>query len=109
MEFITSELTKKLKEKGFDYKRVSLYDWHKCINTNYGTPTISQVFKWLREKGIHINIEIFNSGWFCSVHRFIKEKDDLYKINRYLFTGNYNDYEEATLNAIEYILDNNLI
>lgn len=130
IDFVTYKIAEKLKAKGFPQVKkntLAMYnetgEWFSLARNldvyEYSfidfddrdcvCPTIEQALKWLREKSIHINIEIFNSGWFCSVRRFSKEKDDLYKINPYLFTGNYNDYEEAALNAIEYILDNNLI
>lgn len=130
MDFVNFSIAKKLKEKGFKeeclchYVGEDLYYniespianqqlwfshnkfdniWHR---DNYDAPTISQVLKWLREAGIHINIEIFNSGWFCSIRRFSKEENGLYyTINPYLFTGNYNDYENAEIACIEYALD----
>lgn len=118
-DFVTSEIVKKLKEKDYPLLKVRkqngdpiIYDlpedhpdWQNC--DAYYIPTIYQVLKWLREKGIHINIELFNSGWFCSVHRFSKKEDDLYDIiKRYLFTGGGNDYEKVAVAAIEYTLDN---
>ena len=124
-DFVKIELAIKLKELGFNipfffYYRTDDKQLYHLARSNplvYGkdmidsevviAPTIAQVLKWLRDKGIHITIEIVNSGWFCSVHRFGKKEDDLYDIiNRYLFTGGGNDYEKAALAGIEYILDN---
>lgn len=80
-DFVSFELAKKLKEKGFYYKCVSTYDNEGMLGYNYiqptsiraigfddclcshnvendgciDAPTISQVLKWLRkEKKIHI-------------------------------------------------------
>lgn len=119
MEFITSELTKKLKEKGFDYKRVSLYDWHKCINTNYATPTISQALKWLRDTyklflspcviadyqdDFHPDITYWS---FIVVN--IESGDYVYREYEHIDDKRFSSYEEAALHVIEYVLDNNLI
>lgn len=106
MEFITLELTKKLKEKGFEYKRVSLYDKYKCVETNYVTPTISQVLKWLRkEKRIDAGAIWSNDDkvWVG----YVNEMDMSDLISDYVLSHNsYDSYEDAALHAIEYVLDN---
>jgi hypothetical protein len=109
MEFITLELTKKLKEKGFDYKRVSLYDRHKCVNTNYATPTIAQVLKWLREeKRIDAGAIWSNNDkvWVGYVNEM--DMPDLVS-DCVLPHNSYDSYEKAAISAVEYVLDNNLI
>ena len=88
MEFVTFETSKKLKEKGFP-----LVDY---------IPTIFQALKWLREeKKIAINVEFIPHVW-------------QYKIVDMSFEGRfepcgkifYDEYEEAALAGIEYVLDN---
>ena len=119
-DFVTSEIVKKLKEKGYPLLKVRkqngdpfIYDlpeehpdWQNC--DAYYIPTIYQVLKWLREKGIHIQSEICVSGWYCSIYTFSKDEKDLYDVNdMYLISGKiYDDYEQCTLAGIEYILDN---
>ena len=119
-DFVTSEIVKKLKEKGYPLLKVRkqngdpiIYDlpeehpdWQNC--DAYYIPTIYQVLKWLREKGIHIQSEICVSGWYCSIYTFSKEEKGLYDVNdMYLISGKiYDDYEQCTLAGIEYTLDN---
>ena len=89
-DFVSFDLAKKLKEKGFpQYTEKSYFVGdHKKRMCSVGTflhvptqntehliaaPTISQVLKWLRdEKKIHIVIDICNGNWEYS----IKEKLD---------------------------------
>lgn len=108
-DLVTYQISKKLKEKGFPINGKEII----CGDNGVfiPTPTIYQVLKWLRETGIHINIEICVTGWYCSIYPFSKDENGLYDINdTYLCVGNiYDDYKEAALSAIEYILDNNLI
>lgn len=119
-DFVTSEIVKKLKEKGYPLLKVRkqngdpiIYDlpeehpdWQNC--DAYYIPTIYQVLKWLREKGIHIQSEICVSGWYCSIYTFSKEEKGLYDVNdMYLISGKiYDDYEQCILAGIEYTLEN---
>lgn len=119
MEIVSFDLAKKLKEKGFPQHITD----DAYIVDNYGedeydigerlpiplipdymdyvaAPTISQVFKWLREKNIHLYIDIDNEGWFfeikCLKTRFMVNTD---------FLKRHSTYEQATLAGIEYVLD----
>lgn len=57
-DFVTYEIAKKLKEKGFKYNKMNLLD-RICMENQINHPTISQVLKWLREeKNIFIAINI---------------------------------------------------
>ena len=135
-DFVPFEIAKKLKEKGFKYKCLAYYDVLDNVgilfNTQYtddiltcqytdlllshnekevsypddseccvDAPTISQVLKWLREeKNYHITIDCYFTGDFGYI---------IYLISPYECeeaNAKYNSYEEATLAAIEYILDN---
>lgn len=112
-EFVTFELAKKLKEKGFDWKTRCGYlppikfihesftdkDWIKL--NGYSAPTIAQVLKWLRkEKNIHIEIRIFNICYGFDIYN-INPK------NKVAWSGTieYKTYEEAAIVGIEYVLD----
>lgn len=85
MEFVTLELSKKLKEKGFP-----LVDY---------IPTISQALKWLREeKKIHIGIF---PQWQYTVYDM--------RCNPWIGRSdmqNYDDYTKAAIAGIFYVLDN---
>lgn len=88
MEFVTYEISKKLKEKGFP-----LVDY---------IPTIPQALKWLREeKKIAINVEFIPHVWQYKIFDMSFEE-------RFEPCGKtfYEKYEEAALAGLEYVLDN---
>jgi hypothetical protein len=88
MEFVTHEISKKLKEKGFP-----LVDY---------IPTISQVLKWLREeKNIHIQI-LFTCPPNQWEYITVKMTNNELRGMRATFTS----YEQAALAGISYVLDN---
>ena len=129
MEFVTFEIAKKLKEKGFKEQCLAYYtkDSNFYYNSSYGldvedafksfnsrpnhicgkridTPTISQVLKWLREeKKLHVSIMtfMFKAGWCYEVIR-IGDSPALVASH----SNSYNTYEESALAGIEYVLDN---
>lgn len=125
-DFVTFEIAKKLKEKGF--REECLYHYQNCgdyaeanripgddrydFNTDYlyqcnnndsyliDAPTIAQVLKWLREKEISIEpcATPYNYWYYM-----IKEKGTI----KATYTGeDYNNYEQAALAGIEYVIDN---
>lgn len=130
MEFITFEIAKKLKEKGFNEQCLGYYtkDSDFYYNTSYGSdienafksfnsrpnhicgkridaPTVSQILKWLRkEKNIIClpHIDPVEEKWFFYVVILPQACD----FPVYMSSIIYNTYEEATLNGIEYVLDN---
>lgn len=97
--FVTYELAKKLKEKGFDeecfgwyypsevcgfdYKTTIVFNSSEYRGSNYkdmlvlhkdekhiDAPTISQVLKWLREeKKIHLEIGLTYTGFHCTIYK----------------------------------------
>jgi hypothetical protein len=99
-DFVTFEIAKKLKEKGFnekcfgwyyssevcgfDYKTTIVFNSSDYRGSNYkdmlvshknekyiDTPTISQVLKWLREKkSIHIEISLGRNGWYFAIKQY---------------------------------------
>ena len=112
-DFVTFDLAKKLKEKGFGCKYPFAIYFGNRIYYDYGdliddkdviiAPTISQVLKWLRDrKNLHICIGVPlapHSGWDY----------DITEIDGLIFchaNDGYNCYEEAALAGIEYVLDN---
>lgn len=124
MNFVSYEIAKKLKEKGFEepclayfiknefiefilrsayYKGETVRDLYaRCGTSNayqYDAPTIDRVLEWLREdKGYHLCIA-YNGDWMY----------DIVRISDTEFAGandNYDTYEEAVVAGIEYVLDN---
>lgn len=119
MEFVSFDLAKKLKEKGYPQHIAD----DAYIIENYGedeynigdilpipiipdymddvsAPTISQVLKWLREeKGIHICISLGTySDWNCEIS----------KIDGNVYCNAYcgcHDYEQAALVGISFVID----
>lgn len=127
--FVTVEIAKKLKEKGFRKPCVATYDDDGMLGYNYYqpkrihtvsfddclctsddlvlAPTISQVLKWLREeRNLHIVIDITNYGFISSTISFKWDKSYCEnEIEHYDHKG-YSTYEEAAIAEIEYTLDN---
>lgn len=123
MEFVNFEISKKLKEKGFDEPCEMYYHIHDdiadCVgslestggernfvnsNNKYrcAAPTISQVLKWLREeKGIHIEIRLFSIGYGFDIIQVTDRK-------KLAWSGTYehDTYEQSALAGIVYVLDN---
>lgn len=115
-DFVTFEIAKKLKEKGFEWVKITTYNPKTKVRNNHHEPTISQVLKWLRkEKKIHITANIYQDesedadgrivdkwcfwNWniqSCISGNFLQEGDD----------AEYESYESATFAGIEYAIDN---
>lgn len=117
-DFVTLEIAKKLKEKGFPIKTKTegKFGLTKVKEVEI-LPTISQVLKWLREeRKIHIEIG-FGCYGFCwdltlnikYVEGYNNSEWDLLDGEKYKEIdnqGNHSTYEQCALCAIEYILDN---
>lgn len=127
-DFVSFELAKKLKEKGFPQSKdgiVAMYNengvFHALCATigeeywygdfdkyDFVCPTISQVLKWLREeKKLFVLPNIDDLGWCYSIHY------DLYwdgsgslVRSSYHAKSYFETYEEAALAGVEYVLDN---
>lgn len=131
MEFVSFEIAKKLKEKGFKEKCIAYY-WEKinehtpsfviednmpedslCLldllsNHNKAewspfidAPTVSQVLDWLRkEKKIYVTVNVEREDWF--EYKIVQ----LIKNTHYTGTCVYENYDNAMLAGIGYVLDN---
>lgn len=128
MDFVSFDLAKKLKEKGYpqspDYFNYSsYYDWdglrkiHSLCNASvwfdsnisrdniYFAPTISQVLKWLSDKKeVDLVIE--------PIYFFDENRRREYGVrvfapwwNKPMHCGYFNTREEAALMGIEYVID----
>lgn len=126
-DFISFEIAKTLKEKGFpqkpDYFNYSnYYDWdglrkiHSLTNESvwfdpkisidniYFAPTISQVLKWLRnEKKIHIG---FGYSPRKKWRHVIMYMDDRFYNKPTVTVDGFLKIEQAALAGIKYVLDN---
>ena len=129
--FVSFELAKKLKEKGFPQVKIGTlamyneegewyslarnldefeylfedFDYHDCV-----CPTISQVLKWLREeKKIHISPVLWGLGWYVDIQSFTKETDEdcvSYDVDNKFQSIDYETYEEAVIAGVNYCLEN---
>ena len=122
-DFVTFEIAKKLKEKGFSLEKTEIYGkfdsdglFHPQLYFNYIetmdcdeiiAPTISQVLKWLRkEKKISIEVSIHCSlKWMCGIYGLNDDMSDFTQRDNDGFIL-YESYEQAVLSGIEYLLDN---
>lgn len=129
-DFVSFELAKKLKEKGFYYKCLTTYDNDGMLGYNYiqptdvyaigfddclcshnvendgciDAPTISQVLKWLREeKKIHIAVGYSGETYWRYVIVFLGDK---YFDNPNIICKHFDSYESAAIASIENVLDN---
>jgi hypothetical protein len=121
MEFVNFKIAKKLKEKGFTLSKNEIIAkfnsdgvWHSQLYCNYYetmdneeviSPTISQVLKWLRvEKNIIClpHIDPIEEKWFFYVTILPQASD----FPEYMSSIIYNNYEDAALAGVEYVLDN---
>lgn len=116
-EFVTIDIAKKLKEKGFPqgnkdditekYYTISDSLTAAMMMSNgeevkWYCPTIGQVLKWLRERDIMVGIipSLVDDGTWTFSFRIQTKK--FYDRS----TKDYNSYEESALACIEYILNN---
>ena len=131
-DYVSTKLARKLQQKGYPLKKVYRQDgaplfydlpqdhpdWSQC--DAWYLPTIWEVLKWLRkEKKIYV-VPLICSDWSEDADGIICEEwlfwsyrvinvndgrivyDELDKIDN----GNFEDYEQAALAGIEYVIDN---
>lgn len=131
-EFVSYEIAKKLREKGFKERCVAhyypssselvfnqtafrgaivedcLYSYNSLPIECFGSdlidaPTISQVLGWLREeKTLHVYVEYV----FSETSIWICEVQLVGSYERFYPPEDYETYEEAVIACIEYVLDN---
>ena len=126
MDFVSFEIAKKLKEKGYPQKTFGNYEMqcacyiedgrfyeNGCITEvarAYTAPTISQVLKWLREQEkMYIEIFLYNGTYSYFVKSITQIcKDDLFHkcLSKDTSEEEYTSYEEAAIAGIEYVLNN---
>ncbi len=130
-DYVSFELAKLLKEKGFDVpgkvwyseytsqfggeKYTSIeFDRHNMFEENYKficyAPTLQMAMKWLREvHNLHCNIDYdFRLGWWIritSLKEVVQDHDTEMKTYLPHKVDNYSSYEEACEAAIKYCLE----
>ena len=117
-DFVSFEIARLLKEKGFDIYVSSFYDvdgefsrkeadWNWNIGSRYSAPTLQMAMKWLREMhGLYVVVRpyVTEEGILSLFDiKSIKEKDIV--VNIRTKTG-FDSYEEACEAAIKYCLEN---
>lgn len=104
-DFVTFEIAKKLKEKGFPIKTKTEGKWGLTELKEVDTlPTISQVLKWLREeKKIHIAIGYSGETKWRYVVIYL---DDVYFCNPNITKKRFDKWGQAALAGVNYCLDN---
>ena len=116
-DFVTFEIAKKLKEKGFNEGCYKYYEnkelkwsnspWLEPRYNSYmphriSAPTISQVLKWLRkEKKYHVYAAYGAVSKFRYVIIQLDNEDAKYTIKRH-----YKTYEDAIMAGINYVINN---
>lgn len=122
-DFVTYEIAKKLKEKGFREKCLHHYNNNDILKENYSkcycsanniftdntvdAPTISQALKWLREeKKLHIVMDITKAYPSCNILYWGFIVFDVLNGDIIYFEHNRDSYEQAAIAGIEYVLDN---
>lgn len=108
-DFVTLEITKKLKEKGFPIKTKTegKFGLTKVKEVEI-LPTISQVLKWLREEK-DIDLVISPVFFYDDVLGKMREygcKVFAPSLNKPEHCGYYEEWEQAAIAGIEYILYN---
>ena len=123
-DFVSFEIAKKLKEKGFSLEEAEIYGnfdsdglFHPQLYCNYIetmdydeiiAPTISQVLKWLRDVK-DINLVISPVFFYDDILGKMREygcKVFTPSLNKPEHCGYHEEWEQATLAGIEYVLDN---
>lgn len=99
-DYCSFEVSKLLKEKGFDYQGFDYIDFEgEVIRQN--RPTHQMAMKWLRqEKNIIINVWYNGVDWDAEYYN--DEDENFYPIT----DSSCNSYEEAVEAALKYSLEN---
>jgi len=115
-DYVSFEVAKLLKEKGFDSPCMGRYsvrskefhlDCTKMCNNGglfeCAAPSQAMAMKWLREThSIAIESMLLSHGWFCQIEKILEDFCKEY-IDE---TDSYKTYEEAVEAAIKYCLEN---
>jgi hypothetical protein len=114
-DYVSYEVAKLLKEKGFEILTSKVYDnqkeldyqctvcWQEERLPYVSAPTHQMTMKWLREThSIAIEPMLLSHGWFCQIEKILEDFCKEY-IDE---TDSYKTYEEAVEASIKYALEN---
>ena len=122
-DYVSFEVAKLLKEKGFDETVRCFYDIQTeilcddCVKTknsyteSIAAPTLQMVMKWLREvhnKQCNIELNFYSKWHFLVVDTKVTEIDHYEQMKSYPTDNSdgFSSYEEAAEVAIKYCLEN---
>lgn len=112
-DFITFELAKKLKEKGYTLDTAFHYDDNGGIvvslvefdeRCEYPCPEIHQVLKWMREKEVYC-LPYFEQGIDMWLYAICKPAYGC-EFPEFISESIYDSYEQAAIAGIEFCLNN---
>lgn len=104
-DYVSFEVAKLLKEKGFDYNGFDYIDFEGEV-IRQDRPTHQMAMKWLRRKGIEcVVIPIWNTIGKQYRSYVLSDLGDKYKDNYDSYSDNIS-YEQAVEAAIKYCLTN---
>ena len=119
-DYVSYEVAKLLKEKGFDLLTDKVYDnqnkldyqnvvcWQEKRLPYVLAPTLQMACKWLREvHNLHVDVGYDDLDWFWNIIS-ISEDVPIADRPKFIVTGTacHRTYEEAVEAAIKYILKN---
>jgi len=104
-DFVSYEIAKKLKEKGFKWNQITTYNPKTKVRNNHIEPTISQVLKWLREEKNLYCLPFFEQGVDLWLYAICKPACGS-EFPEFISESDYDTYEQAALAGIEYSIDN---
>jgi hypothetical protein len=119
-DFVSFEIARLLKEKGFDIYVSSFYDvegefnrkeadWNWNIGSRYSAPTLQMAMKWLREVHFcHIAIDYTFRGDANLTNDYVSytyQVENAKTFVNYISDRFFNSYEEACESAIKYCLE----
>lgn len=123
MDFVTFDLAKRLKEKGFPQKCFGKYEMQGAcyiddgrfyiggciieVEKAYTAPIISQVLKWLREEK-EIDIILYPIFLYNKNNREREYGIEIYapQLNKPIHLDYFKEWEKGANAGIEYVLDN---
>jgi hypothetical protein len=121
-DYVSFEVAKLLKERGFDEKTLSYYEdnvlchgdwfeWNRSPLGHVAAPTLQMAMKWLREvhnKHCDIGYDI-DVKWFFQIIDLKETIEDHYTEMKFYHSNNqcnFKSYEQAAEAALKYTLEN---
>lgn len=115
-DYVSFEIAKLLKEKGFteytfsDYSEDGIVGFNEVetrVAKGYQRPTLQMAMKWLREvHKLYVNVcpSVEGDYWAEKWHSYVENLEKRYPFGK--FIGTFNSHEQACEEAIKYCLEN---